>query len=249
MSLNVKVWGPPSAPAVVLLHGITANAGAWVHIGPALAELGLRVYAPELRGHGDSPSDGDFSTSALLDDLVGAVPTDPALLVGHSFGGYLAQAGMLAGRFTPGAVILEDPVSHQPDSDLPTAMLAADEVGVVRSVDGILADNPRWSRLEAAWKVLSLEQVNWTGARSAFAGNAPWDVRADAARVLGLAPTVWVLPGESRFVPPADVVALEHLVGAENIVVAPHAGHSIHRDEPKLFLEVVANLLRATGVR
>jgi pimeloyl-ACP methyl ester carboxylesterase len=228
----------------VLLHGITANSGAWVHMGPALAGLGLHVHAPELRGHGDSPATGPFDTATLLADLLESVPSDPALLVGHSFGGYLAQRGVLDGLFTPGALLLEDPVSHQPDAAVPTAMLAADETGIRRSVDGILEANPRWSRLDAAWKVLSLEQVSWDGARAAFAGNAPWDLRDDAARVAALVPTVWVLPGESRFVPPADVERLRREVGEERLVIAPEAGHSIHRDEPELFLATAAALLK-----
>jgi len=243
MRLNVRTWGVPGNPACVVLHGITANAGAWVHIGPALADLGLHVHAPELRGHGESPATPPFDTATLLRDLRESVPHDPVLLIGHSFGGYLAQRGVLDGVFTARALLLEDPVSHQPNVAVPSAMLAADETGAPRSVDGILAINPRWSRLDAAWKVLSLEQVSWEAARAAFAGNAPWDLRNDAARVAELVPTVWVLPGESRFVPPADVARLRREVGEKHLVVAPDAGHSIHRDEPVLFLATVSALL------
>ncbi|MHB1064991.1 MAG: alpha/beta fold hydrolase [Georgenia sp.] len=243
MRLNVRTWGTEGEPTCVVLHGITANAGAWVHMGPALASLGLHVHAPELRGHGDSPAEGPFDYETLLRDLQESVPSDPALLVGHSFGGYLAQRGVLDGLFTPGGLLLEDPVSYQPDAAVPTAMLTTDESGIPRSVDGVLAANPGWSRLDAAWKVLSLEQVNWDGARAAFAGNAPWDLRDDAACVAALTPTMWVLPGESRFVPPADVERLRREVGEERLVIAPQAGHSVHRDEPELFLATAAALL------
>lgn len=243
MKLNVRVWGDEGAPACVLLHGITSNTGAWFSIGPALAAAGLRVFAPDMRGHGESPSMPGYDVDTLLADLIQSVPANPDLLVGHSFGGYLAQEGVLKGLLSPRALVLEDPVSHQPDPETAAAMLTADREGLPRSVDGIMAMNPRWSRLDAAWKILSLEQVDWDGAVSAFAGNAPWDLRPEAARLKSIVPTAWILPGVSRFVPAADVQHLQSTVGAGSVVIASQAGHSIHRDEPDLFMAVVLNLL------
>jgi hypothetical protein len=56
-------------------------------------------------------------------DLAEAVPMSPDVLLGHSFGGTLAQIGVLNGMFTPGALILEDPVSVFADQETPRAML------------------------------------------------------------------------------------------------------------------------------
>jgi pimeloyl-ACP methyl ester carboxylesterase len=248
MTLYHRIWGADGAPVCVALHGITANTGAWALIGPRLAELGLRVIAPDLRGHGESPADGRFDTASLLADLAEVVPHDPALLIGHSFGGYLAQRAILDGVLQPKALLLEDPVSHQPSYAVAADMLAHDRAHLPRSVEGILEANPGWSRLDAAWKVLSLEQVNWAGAEAAFAGNAPWDVREEAATVAELVPTVWMLPGESRFVPEDDLRRLHDEVGEKSVVVAAAAGHSIHRDEADLFLDTVRALLRRAGV-
>lgn len=247
MRLNVREWGQPGHPTAVLLHGITANAGAWVAMGPALAARGMHVLAPELRGHGDTPARAPYDPTTLLGDIADSVPTAPDLLVGHSFGGFLAQRGVLDGTLRPRAMVLEDPVSHQPDAELPAAMLEHDRTSLPRSVDGILALNPRWSRLDAAWKVLSLEQVDWSAATAAFATNAPWDLRADAGAVARLVPTVWVLPGESRFVPSEDRAKLVASVGQDRVIVADAAGHSIHRDEPELFLATIDALLQETG--
>ncbi|MEU3453545.1 alpha/beta fold hydrolase [Micromonospora sp. NPDC006766] len=241
--LNVASWGAPGGPVCVCLHGITANSNSWTRLGPRLAELGFRVLAPELRGHGESPKTADgYDTSTLLADLAAVVPAQPAVLIGHSFGGYLAQEAVLRGVFRPEALILEDPVSHQPDQEVPTAMLAYDREHLPRDIEGIMALNAHWTRLDAAGKVLSLEQVDWAGARAAFAGNAPWDLRGAAARVAATVPTRWVLPGESRFVPEGDVAALRAAVGADSVVVVPQAGHSIHRDDLDCFVDVVTSL-------
>jgi len=241
--LNVAAWGAPGGPVCVCLHGITANSASWTRLGPRLANLGFRVLAPELRGHGESPKPDDgYDTATLLADVAAAVPARMDVLIGHSFGGYLAQEGVLRGVFRPRALILEDPVSHQPNQEVPTRMLAYDRAHLPRDIEGTLALNPRWTRLDAAGKVLSLEQVDWEGARAAFAGNAPWDLRGSAARVAATVPTRWVLPGESRFVPPADVAALTASVGADAVVTVPHAGHSVHRDDIDGFLDVVTSL-------
>ena len=143
-SLNVMRWGDPSgAKTVVALHGITANGGAFARPARLLSERGWLVLAPDMRGHGESPrEDGDFSTEALLADFAAFVPTAPDVLIGHSFGGYLAQAGVLSGVFRPRALVLEDPVSHFADQATPAAMLAWDEANLPRSIVGLLRAQP-----------------------------------------------------------------------------------------------------------
>ncbi len=52
--LSVRVWG--SGPRTALLvHGFSDDAQTWWRVGPALADLGHTVLAPDLRGHGCSP--------------------------------------------------------------------------------------------------------------------------------------------------------------------------------------------------
>jgi pimeloyl-ACP methyl ester carboxylesterase len=242
--LNVMHWGEPDAPrTVVALHGITANAGAWSRPGRLLAAAGWRVIAPDMRGHGESArGDGDFSFEALLGDFAAAVPAEPDVLIGHSFGGTLAQLGVLSGVFRPRAVLLEDPVSHFADKATPMAMLGHDEANLPRTVDGLLALNPGWAPIDAAWKVASLFQIDFDDARAAFAGNAPWDLRPRSREVAAKQPTVWILPDVSRFVPEDDQARLKREVGERAVVVVPGVGHSIHRDALEAFCDVVVRL-------
>lgn len=242
--LNVMSWGDPAATrTAVCLHGITANAGAMTQPGRLLARQGWRVIAPDMRGHGESPrGDGDFSFASLLADFARAVPPEPDVLIGHSFGGTLAQLGVLDGVFRPRALVLEDPVSHFADQATPTAMLAWDEANLPRTIEGILGLNPGWSRLDAAWKLVSMEQIDFADARAAFAGNAPWDLRGRAAELAARVPTVWILPEVSRFVPADDQDRLRREVGARAVVALPGVGHSVHRDAAAEFVQVVIEL-------
>ena len=69
---RVLEWGPPDGRLVVALHGFPDTAWTWRHVAPLLADAGLRVAAPFLRGYAPSeiPADRDYSVRALAADAV-----------------------------------------------------------------------------------------------------------------------------------------------------------------------------------
>jgi pimeloyl-ACP methyl ester carboxylesterase len=114
---HVLEW-PSAAPraTALLLHGFMDAAGTWDLVAPSLAEAGLRVLAPDLRGFGEGariPSGGYyhfpdyvFDVADLVDALVPA--RSPLVVVGHSMGGTVATlfAGSFPSRVT-GLVVAE----------------------------------------------------------------------------------------------------------------------------------------------
>jgi hypothetical protein len=113
----------------------------------------------------------------------------------------------------------------------------------------LIALNPKWSRLDAAWKIVSMEQVDFKDAVAAFAGNAPWDLRPEAARLAATQPTVWVLPRVSRFVSTEDKARLVREVGERAVAVVADVGHSIHRDAVETFVDIVLRVSEEGGQR
>lgn len=91
-------------PAVILVHGLTGHRDDFTPMLPELAEAtdGLRVIAPDLRGHGDSTHSGDpesFGFDRCVDDLISLLDglgIDRCHLLGHSFGGMVAVRFALA---------------------------------------------------------------------------------------------------------------------------------------------------------
>jgi pimeloyl-ACP methyl ester carboxylesterase len=81
---------------LVFLHGIGASSQTWAR-GMEFLEDRYTVAAIDLMGHGDSPVPEDpaeYSRDKALDDIDELLATfdQPAVLVGHSLGGYLAMA-------------------------------------------------------------------------------------------------------------------------------------------------------------
>jgi dienelactone hydrolase len=93
----VEKQGGGSQGTVVLFHGISANKKIMSYVARGFAEQNLRVYVPDLPGHGHTP--GPFSPEraeecgeALLRLLLasGMANPDRTILAGHSMGGAIA---------------------------------------------------------------------------------------------------------------------------------------------------------------
>lgn len=95
MRLHVQRAGSGS-PTIVFVHGLGGSTATWQGCVEALSPRHATV-AVDLLGHGESPVPDDPAeytrdlALADLDDVLAAVQ-GPAVLVGHSLGGYLALA-------------------------------------------------------------------------------------------------------------------------------------------------------------
>jgi 3-oxoadipate enol-lactonase len=103
--------GSPAAAPVVLLHALGENSSDWGPVASALAPP-WRVYAPDLRGHGDSDWSGPYTVEQLAADLeafLDALGLRRVALAGHSMGA--APAYLFAARHPERVIrlVLEEP--------------------------------------------------------------------------------------------------------------------------------------------
>src|SRR5512147_104346 len=81
---------------VILIHGLAASLHDWDDLIPELAKNGYASYAPDLLGHGDSPKldsrayQIDWMLEHFFQWMKSLRLTEPAILIGHSLGGYIA---------------------------------------------------------------------------------------------------------------------------------------------------------------
>jgi len=85
-----------SGTPVIMIHGLAASLHDWDDLVPELSENGYASYALDLLGHGDSPRldsrayQMDWIFEHFSSWMKSLKLTEPAVLIGHSLGGYVA---------------------------------------------------------------------------------------------------------------------------------------------------------------
>ncbi|MET9610450.1 alpha/beta hydrolase [Streptomyces sp. NPDC006512] len=224
MQLHTRTWGEGDRLAL-LVHGIMADHRTWRRVGPALAGLGYRVIAVDLRGHGASGR-GEYRPELYADDLVETLPRGAELAIGHSLGALALS--LAVDRLKPRRAVFSDPAWYlaSPEPGVgPEALARFKSAGK----EQIRALNPRWEEADVDIEARTL---------------AVWDeaTALDLAPLFGrdLLPAAPVVPSlvqladPSALIPPERAALLEER-GFEVRSVAG-AGHTIHRDDFEGFM-------------
>jgi pimeloyl-ACP methyl ester carboxylesterase len=96
-------------PAIVLVHGLGGDRHAWDDVVPALARTHT-VITVDLPGHGAAPADkldADEIARAIA-ATIRAEKAEPAVIVGHSLGGFLSAHVPLVDAKVARALVLVD---------------------------------------------------------------------------------------------------------------------------------------------
>jgi len=136
----VEPAGQPAASTpqgyVVLLHGLSANKRIMSYITAGFASQGLRVFVPDLPGHGRT--DGPFSyersdkcAENLVRELIARGLLDPerTILAGHSLGGAIALR--VASQIPVAGVVAFSPAPMRPMSGISPEMMPFHDFGAL----------------------------------------------------------------------------------------------------------------------
>jgi alpha-beta hydrolase superfamily lysophospholipase len=132
----LRSWQPPGEPrgVVVLVHGFKSHGGQYTWVAEQLAQTGLAVYAPDLRGRGRSEGQRFFIEQ--FDDYVSDVamtvelarerqPDLPLFLLGHSAGGVVSCAYTLEHQDDLAGLICESFAYAVPAPDFALKLIKA----------------------------------------------------------------------------------------------------------------------------
>ena len=126
---------------VVFLHGWMCNRSFWQRQCLELAGRNFRCLAVDFRGHGDSEApSGGYSVEQLADDVGAVMATleiGPAVIVGHSMGGMVAQHFCLKRPEQTAALVLVATIASDRENRLISKRIAADatRMGFARAFD------------------------------------------------------------------------------------------------------------------
>lgn len=253
-------WGAERTklPTVLLLHGITSTALSWVRVGPALADR-YRVYALDMRGHGDSvkAARGAYNIRHTADDVaefMKALGLERPVLIGHSWGGTTAivlASGEWSQEPAPdfSRIILEDPAhnfsqGNAEERAAPYTRNIGRPAQELRSE--IAASNPGWTEADIEGQIDGLHKVTREAVVSVFAEATP------AGSILPLlakiaAPTLLIRADAVLGTTLDDAAwkqAKQYLSSQGQAVQLDGATHNIHRSKFDEFMQVVNDFLR-----
>ena len=226
-----------SGSPVILIHGIAASHHDWDDLIPELTQRGYASYALDLLGHGDSPKPDSraYQLDWLLEHFskwMQSLPlTEPAILIGHSLGSYIAlEYARRVPAWTRGLVLVNPFYSR---SQLP--LLLRRSYGRTNLRHLIVSRTPKW---------LFRFIVDMTSAAMGHSSGAlhslPERIRAQTAHdYMRTAPGVYHLPNQI----PENSEYLAHLT-LPTLVVWGDRDRTL---SPSSFPKIVEAMPRAVG--
>jgi pimeloyl-ACP methyl ester carboxylesterase len=259
LRLHVVETGAASAgrPTIVLLHGIARHAHTFDHIARDFSRT-YRVLAVDMRGHGDSawsPA-GAYLVQDYVKDLEGLVDQlrlGKVTLLGNSTGGRVAQVYAGLHRDRVDKLVVEDVGPERPQNIADAfARRVEQEKDGWASEDELVAQLVTQNRRTpetllrnyAHFGLKRRDDGRWIWKRDpnlvkGFVETELWD----SVRKI-TAPTLYVIGGGSRIVPPETQQKLKDTLPNVRIVVMPGLGHYPDEEDTPGFMKIVWEFLQ-----
>lgn len=242
---------------ILFVHGFPLSRGAWSKQVEAFA-ASYRVLAPDLRGLGESEATaGAVPMSRFAEDLYALLrhlETGPAILVGHSMGGYVALAFVKAFPQAVRGLVL---VGTKAGADSPAGAAARRATAEKVQAEGTAVV------VEAmAPKMLSESNPDAAMAASVRGFMSPAKPEGVIGALLGMAerpaagtwlgkirvPTLVITGADDTLIPPSDSEALAKAIPGARLHLVPRAGHLVAFERPGEFNSALREWLKASGL-
>lgn len=255
-----------SGPPLIMLHGFMGNSRSWDHIADALQQH-VRLIRLDLLGHGASQKDVSIERYALKQKALDVLAIADALhvpafhLLGYSLGGRVAQHVALLAPERLHSLILESASPGIADLKERLARQRADEQRAnAIETDGIHAFVSYWEALPLFASERNVSPQQRAALHLQRVNNSPLGL-ARSLRGAGAGTQQYTLPQLKTWPKPTMLLAgeldtkyvkaLQHMarvIPQAKLRIVPEAGHAIHRERPKQYVQVVTAFLRGIHV-
>ena len=240
-------------PAIVLLHGAGSDRNLWDKILPILSQT-HRVVRVELPGHGASPMLREITVKGVasaVDRVLEKEKVQRAILVGHSYGAWVALEEAVARPKRAAAVVVIDMGSYTPQDTARTASLerylAERYPQLIRAIFEVVSQSPEESD-SAVVQALRLPPETMT---SYLRDSWRTDLRE---RIRKLETPVHVIATEGSWPAAQPWERARNRFGymtagtAEGYRV-PNSGHLIMRDKPDTLATLILDIAKRPAKR
>jgi pimeloyl-ACP methyl ester carboxylesterase len=252
--LEYEERGDPDGVPVLLLHGVTDSRRSWEPVLPHLPSS-IRAIALSQRGHGDSDRpDAGYTIEDMAGDaaaVIDALGLGPAIVVGHSMGGWVAQRLAIENPERVHATLLEA-APGAPRHDAEFVAFLEEMAGMPGPVDAELAQEFQLGTTERPLpdemlelfvaESLKLPTPLW---RELFGGFVDIDLYEGLASLEPPALLVW---GDRDALVTRDAQdRLIETIPQARLVVYEGTGHAVHWEEPERFASDLAAFALTQG--
>lgn len=253
MQLNYKVFG--EGDPVLILHGMFGTLDNWQTIAKKLAEH-FMVFIIDLRNHGRSPHSDEFSYSIMANDVREFMESNwiyEAYVVGHSMGGKVAMqlASENPDLVKKLAVVDIAPKTYQGSHHTIFEALFSlnlDQLESRKEADQLLQKKIKsYSVRQFILKNLSINKetqaYEWKmnlpviyNAYQQILDKGDWSIPFEN-------PTLFIKGATSNYILPEEFETYQVHFPSAKLKTIEKAGHWVHAEQPKMFLEVLTNFL------
>ncbi len=240
--------GPPTAPAIVFIHGIGGSTATWAGVIGSFAAT-HHVVAIDLPGHGQSdipdPAGHDYSVAGLARSVIEALAQlrlERVTVVGHSLGGAIAIGVAIAAPDRVARLVLVDSTGLGPDVNPDVAVLLSTPPSDAASralLELFFADQRLVLDAGVAEHRAALERPGAHAAVRAISAGAFGE--AQLAAVTQPALVIW--GAEDRVVPVAHAELATSAIADVEVAVIAGAGHAPQVETPDAFTAILAGFL------
>ncbi len=269
LKLHYAVWGDESKPPLLLIHGNRDHARTWDQVAVQLKQ-DYCVYAVDLRGHGDSAWSvgSQYSLPEFVLDvamLARELNRNPLTVVGHSLGGAVALEytgvfpglvskvvaieglGPRVGEPVPASSRMRRWIGHMQEFDQrhPRRYASFDD-----AVKRMRDENPHLTAEMARHLTLHGMRENEDGTRTWKFDNyvrlhSPYEFNIAEAREIWnqiRCPVLLIRGSESWAADPEEDGKASAFHNYKTVLVKD-AGHWVHHDQLKVFMQVLRDFL------